>query len=327
MYKFLLILVSAALFVTNPAKAQFSISTSNNELQESLNTEQIVNASSIDNKYISAAKLRAEKLQLRRERNTLEFEATLQATQTGFENWESGGTNTFTGRGTLSFDHVYKKDKMTMTSGVSARYGVNVIDNESFKNEDEFKISWQMAWDMSDKWAYGGTFTFRSQFDKGYKSITDNTLVSSFLSPAYTDVALGFTYSTSESPFNITLSPLTGSVVIVMDDSLSMAETAGVEAGKHTKGKIGPSVRIKFDKKFGKNESIRYKSDLYSFTNIVTAPTMRWENTVSISVTKYISSTLYLLAYYDKEATTTKPQAMQYKYSVSLGLSYKLTNK
>lgn len=327
MNKFLLSFFAIALLFASSAKAQFSVSASESDLKELEVVDTLVVVNNLSNPYFSKAKWRAEKLELRKERNTLEFETTAQVSQTGFENWESGGSNTFSGRGTLSLDHTYKKEKMNITSGISARYGINVIDGDSFKNEDEFKLTWQMTWDMSTNWAYGGSFSFRSQFDKGCTSRTDNTVVSRFLSPAYTDIALGFTYSSDESPFNISLSPLTGSVVIVMDDSLSMDGVGGVEAGKHTKGQLGPSIRIKFDKKFGEKQNFRYKGDLYSFTNIKNSPTMRWENTVTYSITKYISTTLYLLAYYDRSAVTPKPEAMQYQYALTLGLSYTLSNK
>lgn len=317
----------AMLLIASSAQAQFSISTRDSGLQGTGVIDTVDYITTLNNPYFSQAKWEAEKLALRKERNTTEIAGTLQLSQTSFDNWESGGSNTFNARSTFSFSHVYKKEIMTVTSTASARYGLNIIDGVSFKNEDEFKLGWKMAWQMSGWWSYGGAFNFRSQFDKGYEAIDDNTLVSSFLSPAYTDVSLGFSYQRDESPFSMTLSPLTGSVVIVMDDSLSMAEVGGVEAGKHTKGEIGPSIRLEFDKKFGKEETFRYQSELYSFTNLKNAPTVRWENTVDFAVSKYLTTTLYLLAYYDKSAATPKPEAMQYQYSLSIGLSYTFKNK
>lgn len=324
MKKIFFALVALALLVSTSAKAQFSISTEERDLQGTVVIDTVAMVDSLYNPYFSAAKWRAEKLQLRKDRNKMELGATLQVSQTAFDNWESGGTNTFTGRSTFSIKHEYKKETMTVTTGFSARYGVNVIDSEVFKNEDEFQFSWQMAWTINDSWSYGGSVNFRSQFANGYTSITDKTLISTFLSPAYSDVALGFNYKKEGSPFEISLSPATGNMVIVMDDSLSAAGTAGVDAGSHFKSELGPSIRIAFDKKFGKKEMVRYQSNVYSFTNFKSDPIVRWENTLDFSPTKYLTATFYLLSFYDKSAVTPRPEQVQFKYSLSIGLSYSL---
>lgn len=322
-----IILATIATLFCSTAMAQFSITTTESDLQGSVVIDTLTNVGNINNTYFNKAEWKAEKLRIRKERTTLEFEATLQTSKTGFDNWESGGSNTFNGRSTISAKHVYKKEIMTSTTTLSARYGMNVIDGITFKNEDEFQFNWQLTWTMKDDWSYAGSVNFRSQFTNGYESIDDNTLVSSFMAPGYLDIALGFNFNPEESPFDISLSPLTGSIVLVLNDSLSMNGTGGVTPGEKTKGQLGPSINISFDKKFGKNEFLRYRSNLYTFTNFNSDPTVRWENTLDFSPVDFITMTFYLLAYYDKAAVTPRPESVQYQYSLSLGLSYKFSNK
>ena len=52
-------------------------------------------------------------------------------------------------------------------------------------------------------------------------------------------------------------------------------------------------------------------------------PTVRWENTFEIRITKFISTKLYGQLYYRKEDST----ALQYQYSFMIGLKYVFRNK
>ncbi len=281
----------------------------------------------IDNSYFSRARAQAERKARFKERNTIEYNVTLTASQTQFINWQAGGDNSFSGRSTMLFHHLYKREKFSLDYRFDARYGVNYIDESTFKNEDEFRLNVISAWTMHKNWSYAATANLRSQFTPGRKSRTDRRRISSFMAPGFIDVSGGFNYK--KGAWNITLSPLSGSVTTVLNDSLRIKGVdgkgvSGVPIGDRTKGQIGPSVRIFFDKQFGKNNTFRYRSSLYSFTNIKTPPTVRWENTIDIRATKLLTTTLYGAYYFDKFSGTQRPQ---YNYSLSIGLSYWIKNK
>lgn len=317
----------AVLIFCGEIKAQFTISKIRpKELLPSMYQDSVRATKDFKNDYFSLARWKAEKRRIRHERNTFEFQATAQAAQTQYDNWAAGGDNTFTGRATIYTHHLFSKNKFSFDTKFQARYGMNIISGDRFKNEDEFKLNLASGWSFHRNWSYAATVAFRSQFSTGYKSRTDHTRASTFMAPGYLDLAVGFQFKNSTSPFEVTLSPVGGSIVFMLDSELSAQGLNGVEAGKKAKTEVGPSVRVFFDKKFVR-ETFRYRSEFYTFTNIENAPTARWENTLEIKATKALSTTVYALFFYDKSAETPRSSKMQYNYSFSVGLSYTFKNK
>ncbi len=282
-----------------------------------------VESTNVQNQYFDPAAERAERLRLRKERNYFEFNASLKTTLQQFENWQAGGDNTFSGLATLFMQHKYERKLFSSNLTINARYGINVIDKDPFKNADEFKLSENMGWQISDSWSYSALMNFRTQFAHGFNSRTDKTLISSLLSPGYLDVAVGVTYKKDGSPFVITLSPLSGNMTMVVDPEVWANKNYGVAEGKKVLNQIGSSININVDKTFGEKKNIRYRSTLYTFTDFRSAPTVRWDNTVDYDLTKYLSLQLYGVAYYLKPSSPK----LQFQYSATIGLAYKFKNK
>ncbi len=277
----------------------------------------------LSNDYYDHAAWVAERNRQRRERNLFEIEGSFQTSALQFENWTAGGDNTFSGLATLFVHHRYKRSKFAHDLTINARYGMNYIDKTPFKNVDELKISEVMSWDMHEGgWSYSATLGFRTQFGDGVASRTDQTLISAVLSPGYLDVSVGFTYAPSGAPYKLTLSPISGNMITMLDDRLYEQGLNGVPAGKRVFSSIGPSINVSFDKKFW-GERMRYRSTLYAFTNLASPPTVRWDNWFDLSLSKYLSIKLYGVIYYLESAS---PRA-QYQYSATLGLTYKFRNK
>ena len=71
--------------------------------------------------YKSEAQIKAEKAAIRKERNTIEFNATLNGSLAHFnDKWikVNGNTNSLTGIGNVLFTHTYTKDKFTIGTKV-----------------------------------------------------------------------------------------------------------------------------------------------------------------------------------------------------------------
>ena len=138
-FKTLLLLV-VLLGATPCAFAQFSISKVTPEQVEIKVTEdsskkKIVN---LDNNFYSRARYKAERRAIRQERNTLQINASAMFNQTGFTNWYAGGDNVFSTSLAFYFSHKYVKNKFNLQTTFDARYGINRINKENFKNEDAF---------------------------------------------------------------------------------------------------------------------------------------------------------------------------------------------
>ena len=281
--------------------------------------------SSLQNDYYDPAAVRAEKLRLRKERNTIEFNSSLETSLQQFHNWTGSVNDNFYALANIFFRHQYKRNKLSIDYSAEAKYGMNYIEDAFFKNVDEFKLGFQFGWFMHRNWSYSASTNLRSQFTAGYESRTDHSIVSDFMSPGYFDVAVGFSYARPNGPIKITLSPVSGNIVTVLNPQLSDEGMYGVFPGRKSSSKIGYSADIFFDRAFGKSQWLRYRSNLYCFMPYaeIDNPTVRWENTVEIKITKVISTKLYGQLYYRKEDSLD----VQYQYSFMIGLNYVFKNK
>lgn len=319
-------LLSFFALVPFASRGQFSIS--NDIMDVSPMADSVRNLDVKNYSYFSQAREDARRRQLRKERNTLEFNATLQASQTSFDNWSSGGQNTVSTRATVFFQHQYKREKVSFNTKFEGRMGFNYIDKEPFKNEDEFKFSSTMLIPMHEDFSYDGTMNVRSQFALGYdKRGQGRSRQSAFMSPGFVDISLGVNYKPKSVPgLSMTVSPISTNLITVIDDYLSDKGINGVEKGKHTKGQLGPSMRVDYDREFAK-KVFRFRSNFSSFTNIKKAPIARWENHLEIRATKHITTTLVGILNYNEDSNVLHPKGIQTNYVISVGLAYRFKNK
>jgi len=308
------------------ARGQFSISLDNPAEMTARASDSVRKVVAQRYDYISRAKEWAEMRRLRNLRNTVEFEGGLFMSQSQFENWFAGGQNTFSARSTIFFRHQYLRGPISLDTKFESRYGLNVIDKKPFKNEDEFKLNFMALLRLQPNWSLAVPINLRSQWANGYSTRNDNTKRSAFMSPGYTDAALGINYRRGTSPLSITLSPFGWSLTTVIDPVLASRGVFGVPAGDRYKGYIGPSARIDLDKTFGK-KVFRIRSYFYSFASFSYTPMMRWETTFDIRANRYLTTSIYGMLYYDRQSSAPHPSQMQFNSSLSVGLSYKFKNK
>ena len=254
--------------------------------------------------------------------------------------------------------------------------GNKVMDREGiwFKNQDEFALQIAPSWKMSKNWSYGATFKFRSQIAKGYASRTEQKrkdMKSSFMTPGYLDLSVGLKYAcpSKKVPIKLDLSPLALSATYANNswirreqhdaegNRIKKAFNYGIEdPDKSAKYEGGSSIQLDFDRTFGKNEYLRYRTTLFSFWGWITNlgldnkvkrwdaykealeawdgniktkprlpihPTVRWENTIDIKATKFLTTSISFQLYYNRAQNTS----IQTKTLLSVGLSYTFKNK
>lgn len=316
---------------------------------------------SLDADFVSDAKLRADRIAKRKEHNTVDFSANLHGSLTAYsKSWQAAGDNTVTVLASLNFKHIYKKNKFTLTNTASAKFGYNnmktdlgdgVQEGVWFKNVDEIVLATAPQWDMVRNWTYGANVKFRTQFAPGYGARGDKQngigRVSNFMTPGYLDASLGFTYvlPSEKFPLKVNLAPAAMSATYRHDQYT--LKDYGVPAGYTSKYEGGLSVQLDFDKTWGKDGWLRYRTTAYSFYGWITdlsamkkfvpteledgtmskyehvVPTLRWENTIDIKATKYISTQIYFQLYYNK----AEYHALQVSSMLSVGLTYTFKNK
>ncbi|WP_290540132.1 DUF3078 domain-containing protein [Alistipes sp.] len=166
----------------------------------------------------------------------------------------------------------------------------------------------------------------------------------------------------SKFPITINMSPLALSGTFAESDLIRRDNgfTYGIEdPDKTSKYEGGSSVEIGFDRTFGKTGYLRYRTTIFSFYGWITDigqknkihdyskyreayevwnagdkdiknkprlpihPTVRWENTLDIKATKYLSTTVSFQLYYNRSQNVD----VQTRTLLSVGLLYTFKNK
>jgi len=361
MKRFLFAASIAVLCVARQAAAQVSVEDVKTDNDKEVFTNDVKTQQVEGAEYFSLARYRAERAAIRRERNTLELAANLQGSLTAFsDSWQASGDNAIAAIANINFKHVFTKNNFSITTTAVAKFGYNRMKAEFvdeagekytegvwFKNVDEISISTSPQWKMTQNWTYGTIIKFRTQFAQGYSARADKrnnvAPISNFMAPGYLDISGGFTYTlpSKKFPLKVNLAPIAMSAVYVEDDSVS--KRYGVDEGKTSKYEGGLSVQLDFDRTWGKNGWLRYRTTAFSFYGWISdisgkhnfvpteaqskyrhvLPTIRWENTIDIKASKYFSTQFYFQLYYnDAERSRLQMQTI-----LSVGLTYTFKNK
>ena len=117
-------LALAAMALSTPAFAQFTIEESAPKGGDNIKFEQkMVNIDASTN-YYSAAKARAERARIRKERNSLEITGSLQGSMTSYNDaWTDsrGGDNTVTILANIGLKHTFTKERFVINTQFSAK--------------------------------------------------------------------------------------------------------------------------------------------------------------------------------------------------------------
>ncbi len=363
--------------VATAASAQITIDEVERETKAEFRDS--ITKTQVASEYYNEARYRAERAAIRKERNFLEFGTALQGTLSSYNDaWiaTSGGDNSIAVMATLRLHHIFTKDKFTIESKVEGKFGYNRMSVEYedgsdegvwFKNQDEFFISTAPAYKFSKNWNFGSILKFRSQFANGYVSRTEQESghrKSRFMSPGYFDVSLGFTYNCPKEglPFKVNLSPIALSATFNESGRVRQNDYLyGIEdPSKTSLWEGGFSVQVDFDRTWGKNGWLRYRTTLYSFYGWISAlsqdnrygdfqaykaayedwatnhsgdmslkpvlaihPTVRWENTIEIKATKFISTQINFQLFYNR----AQCYDVQLQTLLSVGFAYTFKNK
>ena len=367
MKKFYIFTFVVALFAVATTNAQVSV-TGATPKTEATFTDRVKT-----DYHSSQSQLRAERAAIRKERNTIEFNAGITGSLTNFNSkWQAvnGSTNSITAITNFLFTHNYKQGVFNLDNKVTGKLGVTSKAKEWTKSQDEWFISTAPAYKMTDQWNLGAIASLRSQFANGING--KNQRVSRFFAPAYLNISLGVTYVCPKPkfPIKVNIAPISMSATYVTSETIMRQFFDDKFVGaisfddrfnndvtleqKHTpyvygltiedrnsRYEGGSSVQLDFDRSFGKNNLIRYRTTFYSFYGWVNeisqqkkakengyeiehiAPNVRWEHTVDIKATKYFSTQFYFQMYYNK----AQSKSLQTQVVLGIGLSYTFKNK
>ena len=239
--------------------------------------------------------------------------------QTSLTNWSAGGDNTITGNIVLNLSANYLNEKWFWDNNFSAEYGMIYSSADDWKKAaDQINLTSIAGRKLTDKWSFSALFNFKTQFAKGYNYPDKEHFLSTFMAPAYADLALGMTYKPSEK-YTLFISPLAERATFVLNDSLSDIGAFGVDPGDKMKWETGAYFMASTKQTLTTNLDLISSLDMFTpynsdFGNV----NINWNLLLNYKFHKLFTASLNTtLRYYDSEITK-----IQFKEIFGLGLTY-----
>lgn len=319
--------------------AQFSISTSTNKIETKkidsikVSVTPQLNMAVYNNAYDKYLK----KIQFKRRNRIIIKNTGLTMTQTAFDNWSAGGTNSFTARAAAYVEHNYNHEHFDVKTVFDGAFGMTHSEEELKKNEDWFNISVTPSYLIDGHWQVTGSLIIKSQFSNSYNYSSENKeLVSGFFSPGQIYVSAGITYSSKKKDkFSLFLAPLSGNLLMVISDELAEQKKFGMdEVGRKFKPSFGSFIRVLYNANLYK-DMITYNTKLETFWDYNVAPTIWWENKLNFKFTNLLSANLYCQIKYDENVITDRSKEgmnsfwhrLQFNESFGIGLVFNFKSK
>ncbi|MEG1634702.1 MAG: DUF3078 domain-containing protein [Rikenellaceae bacterium] len=281
---------------------------------------------------VNDAYLRNQAKSRRREQNYFEMSNSLLFTQFGYKNWSKGGENTFNGRVTSYLKHIYRHDRFDVTTTWDAAYAMGLRDSVLWKTEDRFRINTALNYRINKHLFYNLNFDLSSQFANGYKNKKDERPASHIFAPATMNLGVGMNYKLDDKR-SITLSPVSGNVLLVLDEYLSEQGAFGVEKGKKTKTQFGAFLNIQWlqplikSKQDQKSPILSYRTSLQSFWDYKTNPDMTWQSWLDFKVYKYFNVNFNCTLIFNDKVKTDGDSFWQFSEVLGIGVTYTFKNK
>jgi len=277
--------------------------------------------------------------------------------QTGLVNWAAGGYNTVSLAASLDGKINYAKDLTKWDNRLQMDYGFfwsadkpNILQKSTDRIYLESKFAYKTSKDS--KWDYTAGLDFKSQFSDtwgGYKQDTDgkwygDDLKSAFFSPAYLNLALGMQW-TPNKWFNINLAPLTGGMVVCLDERNNLRKTYGMPVIDATLGLYRPvlfqfGAQVKANAMASINDKFNVETQLVLFYDYINRPRysgfpirVNWDNKISWMISKLFKIGLNTWLIYDPfVAFDDVPDGslfgkVQFKEFLSINFTWTIANK
>ncbi len=267
--------------------------------------------------------------------------------QISFRNWSAGGESSLSGRASVDYHLVYKKEKFSFDHTAHLAYGmVGYLHKHVQKTDDKIDLLFGVSSQFSKKWYFTSMLTFKTQFSKGYKNPDFTHEISDFMAPGYLTVSIGFRYKAKKN-FELFMSPLAGKVTFVLNQYLANQGAYGVKKavtdslgnvlvpGERLAGQLGINILSSYKANIMKNILFLTRINLYN-NYLEENPARRWQldmdwnNELSFKINKYFSTVLLVQLKYDPNALfpvyddnhVVIDQKSKLQWKQSLGVSF-----
>ena len=253
--------------------------------------------------------------------------------QTKLFNWAAGGFDNITLSAGLDAKAYYEKERTNWKNRLQLEYGFIWSQDKSYilqKSNDRIYFESKFAYKTAkETWQWTASYDFRSQFTDSYSSYDypefldkeggeleheqvweqwrrDN-IKSTFLSPAYNNLALGIQWIPAPW-FDLNISPLTGSVIIVTEPVLRQqygmpANPSSTDVYPYYSYLFQFGASLKANAKFSINDKFNYETQVVLFTDYLNNPftqyRVNWDNKIAWQLTSFFKIGLSTWLLYD----------------------------
>lgn len=247
------------------------------------------------------------------------------------DNWYQGGEKNYMGNLDVTLRANYDDQrKIIWENTLDIQLGFQTTEsdkNRTFRpNHNLLRYTFNGGYKAWKSWYYSLLVILKTQIAPTYQKNTDD-ITSEFLAPLEVTVAPGMKYEIKwgkkkQFTGQLNVAPLAMKVLYVGNDDL--VKNYGIEEGKNQKTTFGPNITLNTNWPITKQ--INWRSRMYWMSNF-DYNIWEWENTIDFTVSKLITTTLYLYPRFDNSNEKYKERSrfntyMMFKEWLSLGLKY-----
>lgn len=244
------------------------------------------------------------------------------------ENWYQKGESNLSMTGMANISANYNnKQKIKWDNLLEMKLGFQTSESDTIHkmktSSDLLRYTGKFGVQATKNWYYTLQGIVTTQFARGYKS-NKTRVYSDFFSPITINLSAGMDYSINflngKLIGNAHLAPFAYNWKHV--SRLDLAKDNGIDEGHHSLQDYGSQITI--DAEWKPSDKIKWKSKILGYTTYHRTE-FQWENTILFSLSKYISTTLYLNPRFDDSVNNKDVDTFwQFKEYFSLGFSYSM---
>ena len=242
--------------------------------------------------------------------------ANLNFTQNTFDNWSQGAEDSWSWQLDINAKFENNQEKYNWTNTLKISYGkAKVGDASSKKAADELKFESAYIRKMTPLINPYVAGTALTQFTDGYDYNKDPKVkVSGFLDPGYFTQGIGIAISPNEQ--------FKTRIGAAIKETITSSDTAAIifADGEDMRVEYGAESITDINYKFNEILLFTSKLELFSNLNRIDEIDVSWDNLFSAKVSKYITASLNIKLFYDKDIFKKR----QLKQTLAVGLSYTL---
>ncbi|WP_019988980.1 DUF3078 domain-containing protein [Rudanella lutea] len=259
--------------------------------------------------------------------------------QASFSNWTGGGINSVALGLVISTRALYEKGRTSWDNTGDFQLGYVNQRGLSRKAADQLFLNSVLGQKIAPKWDMFASGTFNTFFAPGYQydklpANRTRQQISGFFAPAQLTFAWGVAYRPNDW-FSLRLSPFAPRFTFVADDAVRVragadgivrpdptATAFGVVAGKSVRTEwLALQLQAALNKNITDNININARYQTYANYQTLDAIDHRLDLTVAAKINKYLSTTLGVIALFDKDFS----ENWQLQQTLAIGLSYNVT--